>query len=63
MAWLKKWFISKAEYVMLVTIWNAIAVFIPLHFHWSIETVVLIITVGNAIIAWVGTNTESETAS
>lgn len=59
MAAIKKWFITKSEYILAVTVWNALATFIPLHYHLAPETIVLLITVGNAVIAWLSTETET----
>ena len=48
-------YLSKATFLLIVTIWNALAVWIPLQFDLSAETVVLILTIGNSIIVWLGT--------
>jgi hypothetical protein len=56
MAWLKK-YIDKYTLMMITVIWNAIAIYIPIHFHWSSETIILIVTVGNAVIQWLSLET------
>jgi len=49
--------ISKALFVLIVTIWNAISIYIPLKFSWSVESILLVQTIGNAVIIWLGTET------
>ena len=48
-------YVSKATFLLIVTIWNALAVYIPIHFDFATETVILIVGIGNAVIVWLGT--------
>jgi len=49
--------ISKASFILIVTIWNAISLYIPLKFSWSVESIILLQTIGNAVIVWLGVET------
>jgi len=43
---------------MLISgIWNALAIFIPIHFDWSPETIALVVTIGNLVIQWIALET------
>lgn len=57
MALLKK-FIPKNIYMLAVTVWNGLASYIPLHFHFAPETVALILVVGNAVITYLSTESD-----
>lgn len=59
MAWMKK-YIDKYTFMFISGIWNALAVFIPLHFQWSPESIVLILTIGNLVIQWLSMETQDE---
>jgi hypothetical protein len=52
--------LDKKTYLFIVSAWSAISTYIPLHFHWSFETVVLIVTIGNLTIAYLGTESGNE---
>lgn len=46
---------------MLISgIWNATAVYIPLHFSFAPETIIFIVTIGNLVIGWVALETQEE---
>lgn len=58
MAWLKK-YISKYEYMLISGIWTAMTVYIPSHFNWQADTITLLVTVGNLVIAYLAVGTDS----
>jgi hypothetical protein len=58
MAWLKK-YVDKPMLLLITVIWNAVSVFIPSHYNLSPETITLIVTVGNAVITYLATETNS----
>lgn len=48
---------SKATFGLIVTVWTALSIYIPSHFSWSIETITLLVCIGNAVIVWLGSET------
>jgi hypothetical protein len=59
MAWLRK-YVDKYTYMLISGIWNATAVYIPLHFSFAPETIIFIVTIGNLVIGWVALETQEE---
>lgn len=59
MAWLKK-YIDKYTLMLIIGIWNALTSFIPMHYHWSPESIALLITVGNLVIVWLALETNND---
>ena len=56
MAWLKK-YIDKYTYMLISGVWTAVVVYIPSHFNWQADSIALLVTVGNAVIAWLALET------
>jgi len=52
--------LSRAQYICAVSIWNGLSIYLPLHYQWSIPTIILIATIGNAIVAYLGTETDEK---
>lgn len=51
---LLKSFISKNTFLTITGIWNAVSSFVTIYYHLPSEVIVLIVTVGNLIIGWLG---------
>ena len=56
MAFLKK-YIDKYTFMLISGVWTSLSAYIPIHFHWAPETIVLLITIGNLVIQWIALET------
>ena len=58
MAWLKR-YIDKYTYMLISGIWTAVSVYIPSHFSWQADSIALLVTVGNLVIAYIALETNN----
>jgi hypothetical protein len=56
MAFLKK-YVDKYTFMLISGVWTAVSVYIPSHFAWQADSVALLVTVGNLVIAWLALET------